>query len=70
MTEEMSFQVSLEDCSAVRIGMGSSFHQPKMVNEKILESDFVALCDGTTRLRSLTDFRLLKGRKILKIEWK
>ncbi len=44
MMEEMSFQVSLENCSAVHIAVGSSFHQPEMVNEKILESDFVALC--------------------------
>ncbi len=43
------------------IGVGSSFHQPEMVNEKILESDFVALCDGTTRRRSLADLRLLEG---------
>ncbi len=61
MTEEMSFQVSLENCSAARIGVGSSFHQPEMVNEKNLESDFVALCDGTTRRRSLADLRLLEG---------
>ncbi len=63
MTEEMSFQVSLENCqdSAFRIGVGSSFHQPGMVNENVLESDFEPLCDGTTRRRSLADLRLLEG---------
>ncbi len=33
--------------------MGRSFHQPGMVNENVLESDFEPLCDGTTRRRSL-----------------
>ncbi len=52
--EEMSFQVSLENCQ------GSSI--PDGVNgENVLESDFVPICDGTTRLRSLTDLRLLEG---------
>ncbi len=30
-------------------GVGSSFHQPGTVNEKVLESDFVPLFDGTTK---------------------
>ncbi len=29
--------------------MGSSFHQPGMVDENVLESDVVPLCDGTTK---------------------
>ncbi len=60
---EMSFQVSLGDCqgsSSLR-GVGISFHQPGTVNEYILGSDFVPLCDGTTRRRSLADLRLLEG---------
>ncbi len=63
MMEEMSFQVLLEHCqdSAFRMGVGSSFHQPGTVNENVLESDFVPLCVGTTRRRSLVDLRLLEG---------
>ncbi len=47
--------------SAFRIGVGNSFHQPGTVNENVLESDFVPLCDGTMRRRSLADLRLLEG---------
>jgi len=47
----MSFQLSFE-CS-------DHFHQHGAVNENVLESDFVALCDGTTSRRSLTERRLL-----------
>ncbi len=43
MTEEVSFQVSLDRDSAFRMGVGSSFHQPGTVNENVLESDFVSL---------------------------
>ncbi len=61
MTEEMSFQVSSGNCQGFSIldeRVGISFHQPATVNEKVLESDFVPLCDGTTRRRSLADLRL------------
>ncbi len=44
-----------------RGGGGGSFHQPGIVNENVLESDFEPLCDGTTRRRSLADLRLLEG---------
>ncbi len=47
--------------SAFWIEIGRSFHQPGMVNENVLESDFEPLCDGTTRRRSLADLRLLEG---------
>ncbi len=40
--EDMSFQVSLENCP----DGGGSFHQPGMVNENVLESDFEPLCDA------------------------
>ncbi len=50
--------------------MGSSFHQPATVNENFLESDFVPLCDGNTRRRSLADLRLLEGMYIVISEWK
>ncbi len=49
MMEEMSFQVSLENCQGFRMRVGSSFHQPGTVNENVLECDFVPLCDGATR---------------------
>ncbi len=63
MTKEMSFQMSLKLSGIQRSGwgVGSSFHLPGTVNENVLESDFVPLCDGTTRRRSLVDLRLLEG---------
>ncbi len=63
MTEEMSFEcrLKIDRDPAFRMGVGSSFHQPGTVNENVLESDFVPLCDGTTRHRSLADLRLLEG---------
>ncbi len=45
VSKEMSFQLSLEG----------------VVNENVLESDFVPLCDGTTRRCSLVDLRLIEG---------
>ncbi len=56
--------------SALRMSVGSSFHQPGTVNENVLESVFVPLCDGTTRRFSLADLRLLEGMKIVIREWK
>ncbi len=50
--------------------MGRSLHQPGMVNENALESDFEPLCDGTTRRRSLADLRLPEGMLIRNREWK
>ncbi len=63
MTEEMSFQVLLENCQGLSIPdrVGSLFHQPGTVIENVLESDVVPLCNGTTRRRSLADLRLLEG---------
>ncbi len=37
---------------AARIEVGSQFHQLGTVQEKVHESDFVPLWDGTTRHRS------------------
>ncbi len=34
--------------------MGRSFHQPGIVNENVLESDFEPLCDGATG--AISDF--------------
>ncbi len=65
--ERDEFQLSLvrdaENCkkSAFWIGVGRSLHQPRTVNENVLESDFVPLCDGSMRRRSLADLRLLEG---------
>ncbi len=36
--------------SAARIELGRSFHQMGTVNEKVPESDFVPLWDGTVKL--------------------
>ncbi len=63
---EMSFRVSLDNCQGFSIldwggRVGSSFQQPGTVNENVLESDFVPLCNSTTRCRSSTDLRLLEG---------
>ncbi len=41
--------------SAARIELGRSFHQMETVNEKICESDFVPLWDGTVMRRSLAE---------------
>ncbi len=65
MTEEMCFQVSLENSQGSIIpGWGWEVHS---VNENVLESDFASLCDGTMRRRLLADLRLLEGMYQLKI---
>ncbi len=61
MTEEISFQVLLENGQGLSIPDEGSFHQPGTVNENVLESDFVPLYDSTTRRCSLADLRLLEG---------
>ncbi len=45
--------------SAARIELGRSFHQMGTVNEKVSESDFVPLWDGTVMRRSLAERKLL-----------
>ncbi len=45
--------------SAARIELGRSFHQMGTVNEKVCESDFVPLWDGT--VSSLAECKLLEG---------
>ncbi len=47
--------------SAARIELGRSFHQMGTVNEKVSESDFVPLWDGTIMRRSLAERKLLEG---------
>ncbi len=45
--------------SAAGIELGRSFHQMGTVNEKVCESDFVSLWDGTVMRRSLVERKLL-----------
>ncbi len=47
--------------SATQIELGRSFHQMGTVNEKVSESDFVLLWDGTVMRRSLAERKLLEG---------
>ncbi len=47
--------------SAARIELCRSFHQMGTVNEKVCESDFVPLWDGTIMFRSLAERKLLEG---------
>ncbi len=47
--------------SAARIELGRSFHQMGTVNEKVSESYFVPLCDGTVMRCSLAERKLLEG---------
>ncbi len=47
--------------SAARIELGRSFHQMETVNEKVCESDFVPLWDGTIMQHSLAECKLLEG---------
>ncbi len=58
--EEMCFLKMSKD-SAARIELGRSFHQMGTVNEKVSESDFVPLWDGTIMRLSLAERKLLKG---------
>ncbi len=61
--EEMCFSrfLKMVKDSAARIELGRSFHQMGTVNEKVSESDFVALWDGTVMRRSLAERKLLEG---------
>ncbi len=47
--------------SAARIELGRSFHQEGTVNEKVCESDFVPLWDGTIKRCSFAESKLLEG---------
>ncbi len=47
--------------SAARIELGRSFHQMGTVNEKVCDSDFVSLWDGTIMRCSLAECKLLEG---------
>ncbi len=47
--------------SAARIELGRSYHQMGTVNEKVSESDFVPLWDGTVMRRSFAECKLLEG---------
>ncbi len=47
--------------SAARIELGRSFIFEGTVNEKVIESYFVPLWDGTIMCRSLAERKLLEG---------
>ncbi len=47
--------------STGRIELGRSFHQMGTVNEKVSESDFVPLWDGTVMRHSLAERKILEG---------
>ncbi len=47
--------------SAARIELGRSFYQMGTVNEKVCESHFVPLWDGTIMCRLLAECKLLEG---------
>ncbi len=51
--------------SAARIELGRSFHQMGTVNEKVCESDFVPLWDGTIKRHSLAEHKLLEGTEVM-----
>ncbi len=55
--EEMCFSrfLKMAKDSDAWIELGRSFHQVGTVNEKVCESDFVPLWDGTIMRRSLAD---------------
>ncbi len=56
--------------SAVRIELGRSFHQMGTVNEKVSESDFVSLWDGTVMRRLLAERKLLEGILVWSTEFR
>ncbi len=61
--EEMCFSrfLKMGKDSAARIELGRSFHQMGTVNEKVCESDFMPLWDGTIMRRSLAERKFLEG---------
>ncbi len=61
--KEISLQLLFENCQGISIPDrgGKIIPQPGTVNENVLESDFVSLCDGTTRRHSQVDLRRLEG---------
>ncbi len=52
--------------SVAWIELGRSFHQMGTVNEKVSESDFVPLWDGTVMRRSLAEKQASRGHISLK----
>ncbi len=64
--EEMCFSrfLKMAKDSAAWIELGRSFHQVGTVNEKVCESDFVPLWDGTIMRRSLAERKLLEGTSL------
>ncbi len=61
--EEMCFIhfLKMDKDSAARIELGRSFHQMGTVNEKVCESDFLPLWEGTIMRHLLAEHKLLDG---------
>ncbi len=57
----MSHFLKMGKDSAAQIELCRSFHQVGTVNEKVSESDFVPLWDGTIMHHSLAECKLLEG---------
>ncbi len=65
---ELEGHIKMEEVCFLKMGKDSvagiefrSFHQMGTVNEKVCESDFVSLWDGTVMRRSLAKRKLLEG---------
>ncbi len=56
--------------SACRIELGRSFHQEGTVNEKVCESGFVPLWDGTIMRLSLAERKILEGTWVWRTEFR
>ncbi len=59
--EEMCFNRFLKMAKDSAAGLSWAGHQMGTVNEKVCESDFVSLWDGTVMRRSLAERKLLEG---------
>ncbi len=67
--EEMCFSRFLKMVRIQLLGLSSrSFHQMGTVNEKVCESDFVPLWDGTVMRRSLAERKLLDSRGHIRLK--
>ncbi len=56
---ELKDQIKMEETAGIELGR--LLHPERTVNEKVCESDFVPLWDGTVMRRSLAERKLLEG---------
>ncbi len=70
--EEMCFSrfLKMGKDSAAQIELGRSFHQMETVNEKVRESDYVPLWDGTVMRCSFSERKLLEGISVWSNEFR